>query len=117
MRVTPTQLQEVLLIEPRVFEDERGWFLEDFQDTRFEEHGLPSHFRQENQSRSKHAVLRGLHYQMTRPQGKLVQSGASVLFAVCACAATDAIAKPANRRIATCRADRGAIRHSGIALR
>ena len=72
MRVTPTQLQEVLLIEPRVFEDERGWFLEDFQDTRFEEHGLPSHFRQENQSRSKHAVLRGLHYQMTRPQGKLI---------------------------------------------
>lgn len=72
MNVTPTRLSEVRLIEPQVFEDERGWFLEEFQDDRFAEHGLPTHFRQENQSHSKRGVLRGLHYQLTRPQGKLI---------------------------------------------
>lgn len=72
MKVTPTQLPEVQLIEPRIFEDERGWFLEEYQDARFQEHGLPTRFRQDNRSRSTQGVLRGLHYQLQRPQGKLI---------------------------------------------
>jgi dTDP-4-dehydrorhamnose 3,5-epimerase len=62
----------VLLIEPRVFEDDRGFFLESFNAGRFSEHGLPNVFPQENHSRSRRGVLRGLHYQLRRPQGKLV---------------------------------------------
>jgi dTDP-4-dehydrorhamnose 3,5-epimerase len=62
----------VLLIEPGVFTDERGFFLEAFNEKRFAEHGLPTCFRQDNHSRSIRNVLRGLHYQQHRPQGKLV---------------------------------------------
>ena len=82
MKVTPTRLPEVQVIEPQIFVDERGWFREDFRDTRFEEHGLPTRFRQENQSYSKRGVLRGLHYQMAHPQGKLITCVSGEVFDV-----------------------------------
>ena len=72
MKVTPTALPEVLLIEPRLFEDERGFFYESFNAKRFAEHGLPTEWPQDNHSRSVRGVLRGLHYQLHHPQGKLV---------------------------------------------
>ena len=72
MKVTPTSLPDVLLIEPRVFADERGFFYESFNAPRFAQHGLPTEWRQDNHSRSREGVLRGLHYQLRRPQGKLV---------------------------------------------
>lgn len=82
MKVHETSLPGVLLIEPRVFRDDRGFFLESFRDERFAEHGLPTHFRQDNHSRSSRGVLRGLHYQLTRPQGKLVTAIRGELFDV-----------------------------------
>ena len=72
MKVVETPLPGVLRIEPRVFEDPRGFFLESFNAERFAAHGLPEAFRQDNHSRSRGRVLRGLHYQLHRPQGKLV---------------------------------------------
>jgi dTDP-4-dehydrorhamnose 3,5-epimerase len=72
MRVTPTEIPEVLLIEPRVFKDHRGYFLEVYQAERYLEHGIPARFVQDNLSFSQKMVLRGLHYQLGRPQGKLV---------------------------------------------
>lgn len=72
MKVHETPLSGVLVIEPRVFHDERGFFLESFNDARFREHGLPDRFRQDNHSCSTRDVLRGLHYQLHHPQGKLV---------------------------------------------
>jgi len=72
VNVIETSLPGVLLVEPRVFGDERGFFLESFNAERFGAHGLPTEFRQDNHSRSRGGVLRGLHYQLQRPQGKLV---------------------------------------------
>ena len=72
MRIEQTSLPGVLVIEPEIFTDERGFFLESFNEQRFAEHGLPTQFRQDNHSRSTKGVLRGLHYQRRRPQGKLV---------------------------------------------
>jgi dTDP-4-dehydrorhamnose 3,5-epimerase len=72
MKVTPTKIPEVLLIEPRVFKDHRGHFLEVYQAERYLEHGIPAGFVQDNFSYSQKRVLRGLHYQLGRPQGKLV---------------------------------------------
>ena len=72
MKITETSLPGVLVIEPRIFRDSRGFFLESFNADRFEHHGLPITFRQDNHSHSKGGVLRGLHYQLRRPQGKLV---------------------------------------------
>jgi dTDP-4-dehydrorhamnose 3,5-epimerase len=72
MNVTATSLPGVLVIEPRVFHDGRGLFLELFNAERFIELGLPTSFCQDNRSRSARGVLRGLHYQLTHPQGKLV---------------------------------------------
>jgi dTDP-4-dehydrorhamnose 3,5-epimerase len=75
VRVAPTALPGVLVIEPRVFRDDRGFFYESFNAdafARLADHGLPSSFAQDNHSRSSHRVLRGLHYQLHRPQGKLV---------------------------------------------
>jgi dTDP-4-dehydrorhamnose 3,5-epimerase len=71
MRVTPCAIAEVLLIEPRVFTDDRGFFVESFQAQRYAEHGIPP-LVQDNISGSQQGVLRGLHYQVGRPQGKLV---------------------------------------------
>jgi dTDP-4-dehydrorhamnose 3,5-epimerase len=72
VKVHETALPGVLLLEPRVFDDPRGTFLEWFHDERFQAHGLPTAIRQANQSRSTQGVLRGLHYQRQHPQGKLV---------------------------------------------
>jgi dTDP-4-dehydrorhamnose 3,5-epimerase len=73
MKVTPTTHPEVLLIEPVVFKDARGFFLESFHAEKFRAAGLPVSFVQDNHSRSSAGVLRGLHYQLRHPQGKLVQ--------------------------------------------
>jgi dTDP-4-dehydrorhamnose 3,5-epimerase len=72
VNVIETALPGVLEIEPAVFRDERGFFLEQFNEERFVDRRLPTHFRQDNHSRSRRHVLRGLHYQLRRPQGKLV---------------------------------------------
>jgi dTDP-4-dehydrorhamnose 3,5-epimerase len=72
VKVSRADLSEILIIEPRVFSDDRGFFLESFNERVFAEAGLPTHFRQDNWSRSSRSVLRGLHYQLDHPQGKLV---------------------------------------------
>ncbi len=73
MNVTPTALPDVLLIEPAVFGDERGLFFESWNKRKLAEAGLQAEFVQDNQSRSKRHVLRGLHYQVRQAQGKLVR--------------------------------------------
>ena len=74
MNVTKTDIPEVFIIEPRVFGDERGFFFESFNAQRWRDvTGLNSTFVQENHSRSTRHVLRGLHYQIRQPQGKLVR--------------------------------------------
>lgn len=72
MNVIATELPGVLLIEPRVFGDARGFFMETWQAARYREIGVPEYFVQDNHSRSRRGVLRGLHYQLVQPQGKLV---------------------------------------------
>jgi dTDP-4-dehydrorhamnose 3,5-epimerase len=72
--VTPTALPEVLALKPKVFGDERGFFFESFNAREFEvATGLKRNFVQDNHSRSERGVLRGLHYQIVHPQGKLVR--------------------------------------------
>ena len=73
MEVHDTHLKGVRLIVPRVFEDERGFFLENFNAREYELNGLPTQFVQDNHSRSGKGVLRGLHYQYPTWQGKLVR--------------------------------------------
>ncbi len=74
MKVTPTAIPDVLLIEPKVFGDERGFFFESFNQKVFEEAtGLKAPFVQDNHSKSSRNVLRGLHYQIECPQGKLLR--------------------------------------------
>ena len=73
MRVTGTELPEVLLVEPTVHGDSRGFFYESFQASRYLEAGIPGPFVQDNLSRSVKGTLRGLHFQEPRAQGKLVQ--------------------------------------------
>ena len=74
MNVVKTKLHDCVIIEPKVFGDERGFFLETFQAERYAElAGITFPFVQDNHSRSSNAVLRGLHYQKTKPQGKLVR--------------------------------------------
>ncbi len=72
MNIQQTSLPGVLLIEPQVFGDERGWFLENWNRSNHDQTGLPDHFAQANTSHSRRGVLRGLHYQWPEPQGKLV---------------------------------------------
>lgn len=72
MKVDTTSLPGVLLIEPRVFMDARGWFQEVWQSQRYQDLGLPSQFVQDNLSYSSYGTLRGLHYQYPHAQGKLV---------------------------------------------
>lgn len=72
MKVIQTGLPGCVIIEPRVFGDERGFFFESWNQPRYAEAGLPMQFVQGNVSRSAHGVLRGLHYQWPNPQGKLV---------------------------------------------
>ena len=74
MKVSHAKLRGCVIIEPRVFSDERGFFLETFQAERYEqEAGMDLPFVQDNHSRSARGVLRGLHFQKTKPQGKLVR--------------------------------------------
>jgi dTDP-4-dehydrorhamnose 3,5-epimerase len=74
MNVIKTKLQDCVIIEPKVFGDERGFFLETFQTQRYADlAGITSSFVQDNHSRSSRGVLRGLHFQKTKPQGKLVR--------------------------------------------
>ncbi len=74
MNVLPTELPEVLVIEPRVFRDDRGWFTEFWNASRYESAGISGRFVQDNVSFSRQGVLRGLHYQWPAPQGKLIQA-------------------------------------------
>lgn len=82
MEVIATDLPGVLRLQPRLFADDRGWFAETWNEKSFRDAGLPSHFVQDNQSRSRRNVLRGLHYQLQQPQGKLVRAVAGRIFDV-----------------------------------
>jgi dTDP-4-dehydrorhamnose 3,5-epimerase len=74
MKISHSKLKDCVIIEPRVFGDERGFFLETFQVARYEQKaGINLPFVQDNHSRSSKGVLRGLHFQKTKPQGKLVR--------------------------------------------
>ena len=73
MKLIDTAIPEVKLLEPQVFGDERGFFMETFRDNWFREHVAPRTFVQENHSKSTRGVLRGLHYQTANTQGKLVR--------------------------------------------
>lgn len=79
--VTPN-IPDVLIIQPRVFEDERGFFFESYQKQQFESLGIPYEFVQDNHSLSRQGVLRGLHYQIQQPQGKLVRVVSGEVFDV-----------------------------------
>ena len=73
MIFTPTSLNGVILIEPKVFGDQRGFFMETYQARNFKKAGIPTTFVQDNHSGSRQGTLRGLHYQIQQPQGKLVR--------------------------------------------
>lgn len=73
MKITESPLPGVYVLEPRVFGDERGYFVETFRESELTEAGLPSRFVQDNHSRSRRGALRGLHYQLVQSQGKLVR--------------------------------------------
>jgi dTDP-4-dehydrorhamnose 3,5-epimerase len=73
MKVHQTSISDALVLEPRVFEDERGFFLESYSERTFAEIGIREKFVQDNHSYSTRGVLRGLHYQVEKPQGKLVR--------------------------------------------
>jgi dTDP-4-dehydrorhamnose 3,5-epimerase len=82
MKVIETKIPGVLIIEPKVFGDSRGFFLESFHADRYAEYGIESNFVQDNHSRSTKGVLRGLHYQKKYPQGKLVSVTSGIVFDV-----------------------------------
>lgn len=83
MQVIPTAIADVLLIEPKVFGDERGFFFESFNERAFRQAtGVTLPFVQDNHSKSAYGVLRGLHYQTQQPQGKLVRVTAGEVFDV-----------------------------------
>ncbi len=73
MKFTPLSIPEILLITPKVFRDERGFFFESWQQQVFADAGIQADFVQDNHSRSIKNVLRGLHYQIRQPQGKLIR--------------------------------------------
>jgi len=73
MRFTPTRIPDVVHIEPTVFGDDRGFLMETWQSAKFEAAGIAANFVQDNHSRSRRGTLRGLHYQLNHPQGKLVR--------------------------------------------
>ena len=82
MKVQSTQIAGVLIVEPDVFGDDRGFFLENFNERKMREIGIDAHFVQDNHSRSQRNVLRGLHYQISQPQGKLVRAVSGSVFDV-----------------------------------
>ncbi len=73
MQALPTSIPEVVLLEPQVFGDDRGFFFESYSERTFQQLGLPTRYLQDNHSRSLRGVLRGIHYQVQQPQGKLVR--------------------------------------------
>ena len=82
MRFLPTEIPDIILIEPRVFGDKRGFFLESYHAERFAEAGISDTFVQDNHSGSRRGTLRGLHYQIKQPQAKLVRVVAGEIFDV-----------------------------------
>jgi dTDP-4-dehydrorhamnose 3,5-epimerase len=82
MNVIPTSLPDCLLIEPQVFPDERGFFFESYNEKKMTGIGIDHRFVQDNYSFSKKNVLRGLHYQISQPQGKLVRVVVGEIFDV-----------------------------------
>lgn len=82
MKISPSAIPEVRVIEPDVFGDPRGYFLETWHAARYAEAGMDISFVQDNRSRSRRGVLRGLHYQLHRPQGKLVSVSLGRVFDV-----------------------------------
>jgi dTDP-4-dehydrorhamnose 3,5-epimerase len=82
MRIVSTSIPDVLLLESRVYHDERGFFMPVFQTSVFAAAGLPTGFVQDSQSHSVQHTLRGMHYQFERPQGKLVRAIAGSVFDV-----------------------------------
>ena len=77
-----TPLEGLLLIKPNVHEDKRGYFYENYRDELFEANGLPTNFRQDNQTKSVKGTLRGLHHQLKYPQGKLVRVSLGMVYDV-----------------------------------
>ena len=82
MKITPSSIPEVLLIEPDVLGDSRGFFMESWHKKKYAEHNLDVDFVQDNHSRSGKNVLRGLHFQLDKPQGKLIRVTSGVVFDV-----------------------------------
>ncbi|MEI6300015.1 MAG: dTDP-4-dehydrorhamnose 3,5-epimerase [Betaproteobacteria bacterium] len=82
MKFTPTVIPDVIMVEPRVFGDARGFFMESWNERAFSQGGIAAHFVQDNHSRSAQGVLRGLHYQIKQAQGKLVRVIAGEIFDV-----------------------------------
>jgi dTDP-4-dehydrorhamnose 3,5-epimerase len=82
LNVIQTSLPGVCIVEPKVFADDRGFFLETYNAARFREAGLPDTFVQDNHSRSRRGVLRGLHYQEPNAQGKLIRCTRGAIFDV-----------------------------------
>jgi len=82
MKIKQTAIPEVILIEPKVFEDPRGFFMETYQQEKYEAVGIINKFVQDNHSRSIQGTLRGLHYQIKHPQGKLVRAIVGEIFDV-----------------------------------
>ncbi len=82
MKVTPSKLADVLVVEPDLFRDERGYFMETWHAAKYAEHGIKEKFVQDNYSHSNRGVLRGLHYQLKKPQGKLVRVVSGVVYDV-----------------------------------
>jgi len=82
MKVEATRIPDVKLITPKVFGDERGFFMETWNQAAYREHGLPTEFVQDNHSKSAHGTLRGLHCQLQQPQGKLVRVTQGAVFDV-----------------------------------
>ncbi|MGD9092981.1 MAG: dTDP-4-dehydrorhamnose 3,5-epimerase [Anaerolineales bacterium] len=82
MQLSPTSIPGVIIVEPRVFGDQRGFFMETYQAERFAAAGIPNTFVQDNHSGSRQGTLRGLHYQIRQPQGKLIRVIAGEIFDV-----------------------------------
>ena len=82
MKIIETSIPDVLLLEPTVHGDARGYFMETFRESWLHEHGIDLNFVQDNQSCSTQGTLRGLHYQLKKPQGKLVRVVSGEVFDV-----------------------------------
>ncbi len=82
LQLIPTSLKDVVILEPKVFGDARGFFLEAYNEATFAAFGLPTRYVQDNHSGSRKGVLRGIHYQVKQPQGKLVRALRGEIFDV-----------------------------------